>query len=217
MKVTEKPVKLLLPSSQGRGVGVHASAIIRCIATEAGILRPEWAEELSLVDVREIIDPVAVLRMSIGLAWEEWYIPNILGPEGVIDHPGEIHVDGIYMNPDGESVSTIFGGSPKDLKFHKIPVLHEVKATYKSISTVGDMTSKSQWMWRTQIMAYCYAKKTHLAEMHVLFLCGDYSYPIRPQVKRFRLEFTQQELDHNWALLTEYKEYHQGLESRNDK
>ncbi len=208
MIVTEQPAKLLLPSSQGRGVGVHASAIIRCIATEAGILKPEWAEELSLVDIREITDPVVMLRMALGLAWESWYIPYVLGPEGVIDHPGEMHLDGVYMNPDGESLSTII---TKNRQVH-YPVIHEVKATYKSVNTVGDMQGKTEWMWRTQLMTYCYAKKTHLAEMHILFLCGDYKYPIQPQLKRFKLEFTKEELEHNWALLTEYRDYHQGLE-----
>lgn len=209
MIVQEQPAPLFLPPSRTpRGQGVHLSSIIRCIATEAGILKPDIAEEVFLVDVREIKDPVAILRMSIGLAWEEWYIPTILSSEGVIDHPGEVHIDGIYMNPDGESLSVIITSGQK---VHK-PVLHEIKATYKSTRTVGEMSGKSEWLWRTQLQAYCKALNTTEAHLHVLFLCGDYSYPIRPLLKRFKIEFTKEELDMTWKLLTDYKDYH--LEGR---
>ena len=105
MTAIEIPVDLHLPKPLApRSVGVHVSSIIRCIATEQGILKPEWAEDLSLSDVREITDPVAKLRINIGLAWEEHYIPLV---GNIVDHPGEMQVDGIYMTHDGESVDVI--------------------------------------------------------------------------------------------------------------
>lgn len=216
MIVSRIDVPLFLPPpDMPRSEGVHLSSIIRCIATEQGILKPEWAEELSLVDARTITDPVAILRISIGLAWEQYYIPRILGPVlGVTDHPGEYEVDGVYMTPDGESVSVIitdrqgrpaFGDSGPYL-----PVVHEVKATYKSTRTVGEL--ESQWMWVAQVKGYCKAVSTRFSALHVLFLCGDYKYPIRPVLSSWLIEFDQAEIDGNWDLMTEYRDYRLRIE-----
>lgn len=206
MIASEIPVTVKLPESKTpRSEGVHVSAIIRCIATEQGILKPEWAEDLSLVDVRTITDPTAILRISIGLAWEEWYIPTQLGPIGVSDHPGEYQVDGIYMTPDGESLSVVLTKRSVTVTHQHAIVMHEVKATYKSTRTVGDMST--QWMYLAQIKSYCKAAGTRFAVIHILFICGDYSYPIKPLMKCWALEFTQQEIDENWELMRDYRDY----------
>jgi len=208
MIVNEIPVNLTLPKSRvPRSEGVHISNIIRSIATEVGILKPEWAEELSLVDGRQVTDPVAVLRMNIGLAWEEYYIPTFLGELGVVDHPGQIQVDGVYMTPDGESVDVIITRSQGKYRNHTL-IVHECKVTYKSTKTVGDLSN--EWMWMSQVKAYCKGKNTRWARMHILFLCGDYSYPIRPQLRCWAIEFTQKEIDDNWALLTEHRDQKEG-------
>lgn len=201
MTSVEIPTELFLPPSKTpRSEGIHVSAIIRAIATETGILKPEWAEELSLVDVRRITDPVAVLRISIGLAWEQYYIPEILGPAmGVIDHPGEMQVDGVYMTHDGESLDVIV----TEGKDTFTPVVHEIKATYKSTRTVGDLSG--QFMWLAQMKAYCKGLGCRHAFMHTLFLCGDYSYPIKPLLKKWLVTFTQEEIEDNWELLMRYK------------
>lgn len=215
MIVVREVVNLTLPPPRvPRSPGQHVSGIIRCLAGEAGILKPEYIEELSLVDYREITDPVAVLRIRIGLAWEEHYIPSI--PD-VCDHPEELQVDGVYMTPDGESVSVIITLRPNE-DDEWVPTsigkyahyIHEVKATYKSINTVADL--KGEWMWLAQIKSYCKARNTRFAMLHVLFICGDYKFPLRPQLILFRIEFTQQEIDDNWKLLTEYKVYREEIE-----
>jgi len=197
--VTDSYPLYLPPPKTPRSVGTHVSSIIRCIATEMGILKPEWAEELSLVDVRSITDPIAILRISIGLAIEQWYIPEILRTYGVIDHPDELLYDGVYMSPDGEDESVII--TLQD--YLLLTRVHEVKATYKSTKTVGDLSK--QWMWLAQMKAYCIAKGTRFAVMHCWFLCGDYTYPISPKRVVWEIEFTQEELDDNWNLLADYK------------
>ena len=83
-------------------------------------------------------------------------------------------------------------------------IVHEVKATYKSTRTVGDLSS--QWMWLAQIKAYCKGLDTRHARLHVLFLCGDYTYPIKPVLKVWDIEFTQEEIDANWELLRDYRD-----------
>lgn len=209
MTSLEIPVSIGLPKGAPRSVGVHVSAIIRSIATETGILKAEWAEELSLVDVREITDPVALLRINIGLAWEAHYIPML---EGVLDHPGEMEVNGIYMTHDGESVDVIITEKAFDYKTLEVRrIVHEVKATYKSTRTVGDLSS--QWMWTTQMKAYAKGLGTRFARMHVLFLCGDYKFPISPQLKVWDVEFTKEEVDANWDLLCDYRDHRVAIES----
>jgi hypothetical protein len=195
--ITPAKVTIKLPSPDvPRGVGVHASGIIRNIAVEMGILKADQAEEVNLVDTRVITDEVAIIRMAIGLAWEEWYIKNILYHEGVVKHPGEMKLDGVHMTPDGESVDTIKGKTAL--------VIHEVKATYKSTNTVGDVTK--EWMWLTQIKCYCKGAKTRYGKLHTLFLCGDYKFPIRPIPRAWDIEFTQKEIDDNWSLMTDYRD-----------
>lgn len=200
-KVTDRYPMYLPPPDTPRSVGIHASGIIRCIATEAGILSPQYAEELSLVDVRVITDPVAILRISIGLAWEKHYIPLLLD---VVDHPGEMCLDGIYMTHDGESVSSVM---ITPVRSHTVLMCHEIKATYKSTRTVGDdLLTPSNWLWLTQIKAYCKGLGTRYACLHVLFLCGDYTYPIKPIREVWEIEFTQEEIDDTWSLLRDYRD-----------
>lgn len=201
MKISSEIVNLVIPPSRlPRSEGIHVSSIIRAIATETGILKAEWAEEVSLVDAREITDPVAVLRICIGLAWEEWYIPQFLGQLGVLDHPGEMECAGVYLTHDGESLDVIITEKGKRHEH----IIHECKATYKSVNTVGDMSG--QWMWLAQCKAYCKAAGTRFCKLHVLFLCGDYTYPITPKLMVWSIEFSQEEVEENWDLLMEYKD-----------
>ena len=196
--ITDQYPLFLPPPRTPRSKGLHISGIIRCIATEAGILKPEWAEELSLVDVRRITDPVSILRINIGLAWEQHYIPTFL--HDVVDHPDEMELDGIYMTKDGESVSSVIITPMDNLQI----MVHEVKATYKSTKTVGDL--ENEWMWLAQLKSYCKGTGTRFARMHVLFLCGNYKFPIKPVRTVWEVEFTQQEVDDNWNLMTGYRD-----------
>jgi hypothetical protein len=201
MIVTPVQFKLVLPSSEGRSPGIHVSSIIRNIAIEEGILAPESIEELSLIEPKEIVDPVSLARIGLGIGWERYYIPEVLSRfHNVEDHPAEVSHDGVYLSRDGESVSVIITVDGPEWA----TVVHEVKCTYKSIKTVRNLDS--QWMWLAQIKAYCIARNTRFAVLHVLFVCGDYTYPMRPVSLAWQLEFTQRELDSNWDLLREYKD-----------
>jgi hypothetical protein len=208
MRATLLPVVLPLPQPQEgmapRTPGVHVSSVIRQLALKKGYLKFEQfrAEELSLVELNQAIwwaklSPVDRLRMSIGLAWEEWYLRQI---PGVIKHPGEMCVDGIYMTHDGEALDLIAHQE------HQYRVaLHEVKATYKSTKTVGNLLS--QWMWLAQTKCYCKGLETCLAYLHVLFLCGDYKYPIQPQLRCWQIEYDPYEIESQWReVVTEVRD-----------
>lgn len=215
----EEVFDLPLPdTSAGRSEGLHVSAIIRCLATEHNILKPQFCEELSLLDIKDMsrIGIIAQLRIQIGIAWENYYIPTL---KDVMDHPGEMCLRGVYMSPDGKGVRPLYIPedldlsvsafiTPRNLKY--VIKIVEVKATYKSTKTVGDMST--QWMWLAQLKSYCKAAGTRFAELHALFLCGDYIRPISPKLIIYHIEFTQQELDDNWTLLTEYADYRMAIE-----
>lgn len=195
-------------SKHPRSVGVHVSSIIRSIAIENGVLKAEQAEGFSLVELSNDawwngLKQADQLRICIGLAWEQFYIPYI---GDVTDHPGEMQIDGIYLTHDGESIDTILTAKGEQ----PCKALHEVKGTYKSVKTVGDLAT--QWMWLSQMKGYCHALNTRLAYMHTLFLCGDYKYPITPQLKVWRIEFTQAEIDDNWELMVGYVEHQRNLQ-----
>lgn len=219
MIVISSPVSLVIPPSKlPRTPGVHLSSLIRCIAMENGYLEAEADEEFSIMD-RDIrglnLPPEAIARICMGLAWEQFYIETQL-PE-VIDHPGEIEFDGVYMTPDGEELASIF----IDTRNRYTPKIHEIKHTSKSMNTVGFWPAMTydtsvhgslgpvgtQWMWLAQLKGYCKAKGTRYAALHVLFSNGDYSWPQRPYPARYDIEFTQEELDENWALLDNYRRY----------
>ncbi len=206
MNVTaERVMDFPLPdTSAGRSPGHHVSGIIRLLAIERGILTPEETEELSLVDIRDMshIGIVAQLRIHMGLAWEAWYLPLLLDVE---KHPGEVLLDGVYMSPDGQSVSVIF-----TLPGKYGLIVHEVKCTYKSTNTTNAkgkvLLGRKNFLWMCQLKSYCKGKKTRYAVLHVLHVCGDYTKPIVPILMRYHIEFTQQELDDNWNLLMDYKD-----------
>lgn len=210
-RLVTKDFPLFLPAPKTpRSPGVHVSSIIRCVATEMGILKTEEADDLSLSDAREITDPTAILRIDLGLAWEQFYIPEILAMYGVVDHPGEMLLDGVYMTHDGEDVAVIFTLGAVESRAW-VERVHEVKLTYKSTKTVADLGS--QWMWLAQMKAYCAAKGTLYAVLHVFFVCGNYRFPISPTREVWEIEFTQEEIDTNWSLLHDYKEERLRLES----
>lgn len=184
----------LPPPRMARSEGIHVSNIIRSIALKVGFLDKKWADDLSLTDAREITDSKSILRIRIGLAWEEHLIPTL---QNVIDHPGEMELQGVYMTHDGESVDRVFTGT----RGYEL-VVHEVKCTYKSSRKACDL--RTQWMWLTQMKAYCKGLGTRYARIYILFLCGDYKYPIEPEYRVFEVEFTQEEIDSSWVMLVDY-------------
>ena len=214
MQVSVEDVHIRIPfNAGGRSPGVHVTGIIRAIAMETGILKMEQIEDLALVEIRPSMrfdDPVVALRVCMGLAWEDFYIREVLGSEGVIPHPGEYCVDGVYMSLDGEALTQVIVDNQPQ---HKLKV-HEVKCTYKSTATVGETEGEllGQFLWLAQIKAYCKAAGTNLADLHVLFVNGNYKYPLQPVKRRFHLEFEDWEIEDNWNMLCAYRDARLGGE-----
>lgn len=200
MRIDTELVTLRDPGGPPRSEGLHLSSVIRLIAVENGALDRKWVDHTELVDIAtpgwwESLDSDAQVRMAIGMAWEDWYVRTQL-PE-VTHQPGELFLEGVYMTPDGESLETILTHQSEALGL----VLHEVKTTSKSLNNFDIW---SQYLWLTQVKSYCKAMGTLSAVMHVLFLYGDYSRPFSQVCRRYRLTFTQLELDDNWDVVQSF-------------
>lgn len=192
--------------------------MIRAIALECKILDAKWGEDVGLEEIAgqesewwDGLSEDSKIRMAIGMAWEDWYVSQL---EEVAYHPGELFLDGIFMTHDGESISFVYHNAAE-------LAVHEIKTTSKSTRTVGNL--QSQWMWLAQLKGYCKALNTRIGYLHVLFLCGDYKYPITPQLGPtkgestiYRVEFTQAEIDDNWELMTEYVRHRRAMERGED-
>lgn len=203
-RLSAPPLPLNIGPSN-RTPGIHLSRVIRAIATDSKILDPKWAEDVSLEEIPaesdawwEALPEDARLRMSMGLAWEQWYIPRL---RGVDDHPGEMVLQNIYGTVDGLSMDAIW--------YNGLHV-HEVKLTYKSINTVKDL--ENEWMWIAQAKGYAKMVGCRVVIFHVLFVCGDYSYPISPVRIVWRIEFSEAEIDASWDLYIEYVDYRKSQE-----
>lgn len=202
MKIELLTSTIPAPHGPPRTEGIHVSTVIRHIGVLNKTLKPEYVESLELVDRQQSdwwagLTPVNQLRMSMGLAWESYYLGHLL-QDVVVHQPGEMCLEGIYMTHDGESLETIVTVSGPQT----VLAVHEVKLTYKSWNTIRDIAN--QWLWIAQMMAYCKGLGTTLAFAHVLCVCGDYRRPIEPRLDTFRIEFTQEEIDEFWTMLTGY-------------
>lgn len=202
-------VPLTLPAGPPRSPGIHLSKVTRAIALESKILDEKWGKDLSLEEVSAngpewwaSQDRDSQVRMAIGMAWEAWYAPLL---EGVAYQPGEMCLNGIFMTPDGESIDFLYGKKEE----YELAI-HELKTTSKSLRRMGNLSG--EWLWLAQCKGYAKAQKALIVYLHVLFLCGDYSYPITPKLVCWRIEFTQDEIDESWEIVTGYVRHRQILE-----
>lgn len=222
-KVLEESIKLRLPKSHGRSVGLHLSEIIRDLAFNTAVLDEKYRTEVAL-------DEQDTHMMQLGLAWEDYLEKSEQFPD-IEFHPGELkarcgfcafcgedsdeHLESdhvykelvIYMSPDGFGYAMV-----ADALFF----LAEVKLTKKSCRNFAQgirMRSKKSAMWIWQIAGYLYGLwqldpplKSLVAKLFVMFVNGNYSYkmddPDGGAVKKcFTLIFDEEEVEENWRRL----------------
>lgn len=176
-----------------RTPGVHVSTILRDIALKIGVFKDEDEdEEMCTQPGLEGFSLIAVLRMALGLAWEEWFSKQAASRyPGLVFHFGELHLDGIWLTPDAF-----------DVLFLVLGQIHEFKVTWKSAARkVAD-----QWYWVTQLKAYCHAMGVLAAVLWVYYVNGDYRHGYRPEFKRYEFTFTPEELAANWRMIVGYRD-----------
>jgi hypothetical protein len=123
------------------------------------------------------------LQWEKGFVWEE-ALSHGFG-DRLADRPGEIVCDGVACSPDGVTVDE-----------EGNVVVEEYKCTAMSSSKTPDAI----WRWRTQAAAYCYVLGATRAIFRVFYLNGDYKGS-GPQYRVFQLDWSQAEIDENWAMV----------------
>lgn len=169
--------ELPLDPFQGRGqrtAGIHLTDVISYLERVKGQTAPNYEgwEEAALV----------------GLLWEDAVSQALTtqfhrSGDGGIEPVGELEHDGVLLTPDGYD--------PVE------DAVWEFKATWKSSRTAPEEV----WRYLVQLKAYCHVLGTRVGKLVVLYVCGDYQRPQRPQRVGRRLTFSAQELEENWRMI----------------
>lgn len=170
---------LLLEASPVRTPGLHLSQIIRSICAS---LEPN-KYKAGPVDPN-YTDPGFTFERVLETAWASRQTA------GAIFRPGEFTEDGIIMSPDYVDLT-----DPDD------GILVESKMTEMSMVGCPLDPKFRKWLW--QMGAYARALQLRKTRLHVLWLRGNYK-EIRRAYQVFLIEWTQEELDHTWALLVNH-------------
>lgn len=131
---------------------------------------------------REAMTEEERILMELGFIWEralEMAWRDLLGIR-----PPQICLDNIWLSPDY-------------VKYGDEIVITESKLTKKSSR---DFDPSAQMRWIMQIKAYCYSVGAKTAELHVLFVNGDYKGYL-PKYRVWKLSFTELELEENWQMI----------------
>ena len=168
--------------SLARSPGLHLSDIYRDIEREIAP-KNEWADERQLR-----------LYGEVGFLWERVFSNAyrdavVDGGEGDYVRPGEFEADGII-------------GSPDLIRMSDWTVI-ETKAAWKSVRKWDEDLEKNFWLWLVQVKGYCRLIGTDVAEIHPIFINGNYKPPM-PTKRGVRLEFSTREIEGNWTMLKEH-------------
>lgn len=170
-----EPGKLLLPEDTSRPPGLHVSHIIKDICQH---LNPKVYGQ-----------PMDIPKVTMGLAFDEVLAKAIASGATGAFRPPPIKMDGIWLSPDGVDPN--------------IWAVEEFKLTWYSAKKQFP-TDEVYWPWLVQVKAYCRALETRLAKFLILYINGDYAPPKPWEPKPFGIEFTELEIEENWAMLVNH-------------
>ena len=131
------------------------------------------------------LDLMSMLRMTMGFIWED-IVGDYLADFFHMVTQVVVEKDGIW--------STIDVVDQKDF------IIWEYKATWRGEEKA--IQNGQRWFW--QIMTYCYVVGFTEAKLRVLHMC-----PV-PRMRTYKLNFTQQELEENWFMITQHRDYMAG-------
>lgn len=183
------------PTPTTRSSGMHVSTLIKSIAVKTGILKGVSTNNGRFKSGSIIDESDFPLCMFLGMAFEDKLATQY--PD-MLYHIGELSLDGIAGSPDG---ITLFPGT-KDYENLGDGCVEEFKLTWKSAR--HPLEHPNNWMWLTQVKAYCKMLPCLCARIHVVYVNGDYSYerPGMPCMYRvYAIRFEQYELDQTWRML----------------
>lgn len=92
-----------------------------------------------------------------------------------------------------------------DMKGERITEILTTMMGLKRMENVGDV-KKVFPLKVSQLAAYCYITGVNEGDLLVLYLMGDYSRPVKPELEVYTIEFSKEELEENWKLLIDRKD-----------
>lgn len=195
---------LLVPAD--RTPGIHVSDIVTDYAIRLRLLKPDSG----FADSREVdeSDPRQTEAMECGLALE-WARARRLEADtpGAWMDVGTICVDGISMTPDSYALSGYVDSRAVE---HPPKAPWEFKGTWMSVARgPGD---PKLWRYEVQVGAYLYGLGVHFDEPHragvldVTFFRGSYKDDQLVAHRRWRLDWGEREIVHNWVMLRTHGE-----------
>ena len=146
------------------------------------------------------IDEAMRTRMEAGFAVERAFedgYRDVVRSEMLGERIDEIELDNIWGSPDGV---VMVDGKPT--------ILDEVKATWMSERKTKPHEVRRYTM---QVLAYLkmlsemYGVKVRKVRWWVYFVCGDYTYPMKPHAVRYTYEASDQEVEENWQIIVAHK------------
>ena len=170
--------KVMWEDVEPRAEGTHLGEITESIMKSAGL----WYKGKGFEDMN--------LTAEVGLLWER--ILSLVMRDKYATRPPQICEDGIWLSPDG------IGPDPKG-EAHI--VVEEYKATWQS--SIRPPADNFKYM--VQIKSYCRAVNTNVAILHVFYINGNYRGS-GPQYRRFRIVFSDWELEENWKMILRHRQ-----------
>lgn len=137
----------------------------------------------------------ARVRMLVGIMWEKFAEGAFyqVGPIKKWMTPGNITYHSQVMLQLGGITGTPDGLLSLDVTSTVVEIV-EYKARFGALHNIHDQPE-----WIAQVQAYCYMAGTTKASIYVLILSNS------PEIGRYVIEFTTQELAENWAMLLHTK------------
>lgn len=183
--ISKPPLSPVYPDYEVIPGCVGVATLLRSIALKLKMV--EDRDE----DVQEI-----PLRMALGMGWEWWAAR--LYPE-MQWQPGVMRLGGVVGHPDG--LSFVNG----------IWAVEEFKYTHK---TARDKKIQDQWLWCQQVGGYMnlvnktdyLGAEVRLGRFHVCYGLGDYTRPYKEKYVRYLVEYSEEDLDRNWAMISKERE-----------
>jgi hypothetical protein len=190
---------------KGRPEGLHLSDILYGQMYDDHFGEPPWKKDPD--------DPEHPnVRMQMGFFWERmvehvWKEFGQVQPQHKIDTQIQVQKDGIHMTPDGVL------WSPDENS-----VLIECKATWRSLKRWEEDPEENFLVWFWQAKSYMLALGLNQLEFWVFWVNGDYRYKNGrgPIALKQRFEFSDEQLEENWAAILRYKEIHVRQQAQKD-
>lgn len=177
----------LLPMARSGAANRHISAIIRSLCIKLGHFEDDSAESTPRESVRR------QTMWELGSTFEDALI------SALIDR--YIKNDPNRYARIGELTKNGLIGTVDLVDLTDWAVL-EIKLTW--MSSRHDAHSEKFWKYWVQLKAYCMMLGTRLGRLHVCHINGNYRDDRGPVYNVWEDEFTKQELEENWLMLTRH-------------